>query len=266
MATQRDKAGLIAETDARITTNGVNGNTGAIVNALFQDFIESLMFIDDNFIDDDSFVSASATTAPSSESVKVYADQVESNAESYADSLVRDLIDSDTMVGVTSTNVCSGESIKAYVDNTFAAAGTVTKTGTGVSNRMVAWDSDGVIKPTLGVFSFNGVTMTVNGTGGSDLTMDFLADDNYESRIRIRTVDEDAVLAFDNDGTGFALGFDHSDNSNFKMCNSSLMGTNVVLQVDSSSNLLMPSIPTSSAGLPANALWSDSGTIKIIPE
>ena len=36
------------------------------------------------------------------------------------------------------------------------------------------------------------------------------------------------------------------------------------IEIDSSQNVILPSLPTSSAGLTSGALWSDSGTLKIV--
>ena len=38
----------------------------------------------------------------------------------------------------------------------------------------------------------------------------------------------------------------------------------VALTVDVNQNIIMPVLPTSSAGLPTGALWNDSGTLKIV--
>ena len=60
------------------TTLFADNTTGAISEGdcrnIFEDVADSAMFIDDNFIDEDSFASDSATKAPSQQSVKAYVD------------------------------------------------------------------------------------------------------------------------------------------------------------------------------------------------
>jgi hypothetical protein len=40
--------------------------------------------------------------------------------------------------------------------------------------------------------------------------------------------------------------------------------TNTPLEIDSSDNIIMANLPTSSAGLPTGALWNNSGVINIV--
>ncbi len=69
---QRNKANFKSTKNSSITTNGTGAITGAIMNSILEDIADSLLFIDDHFIDEDSFASDSATKVPSQQSVKAY--------------------------------------------------------------------------------------------------------------------------------------------------------------------------------------------------
>ena len=79
-----------------------------------------------------------------------------------------------------------------------------------------------------------------------------------------------------NQGTGDALftarvtaqiwgfGIDNSDADKFKISAGGVLGTNDVIVLDTSNNFILPSLPTSSAGLPSGAVWSNSGVLTIV--
>jgi hypothetical protein len=59
-----------------IQSGVINANSGLDLQTAFEDMTDSFLSIQDNFIDDDTMSTASATTAPSSESVKAYVDSL----------------------------------------------------------------------------------------------------------------------------------------------------------------------------------------------
>lgn len=69
---QLTKAAFLSKWLTNFATNGVRAITGVFMQNFRQDISDSFLTISDNFIDDDTMATASATTAASSESVKAY--------------------------------------------------------------------------------------------------------------------------------------------------------------------------------------------------
>lgn len=74
----------------------------------------------------------------------------------------------------------------------------------------------------------------------------------------------DIALHWKITGQIYSSGIDNSDSDQWKLSVGSTLATNVVIQIDTSNNLICPSMPTSSAGLPSGALYSNSGVITIV--
>lgn len=68
-------------------------------------------------------------------------------------------------------------------------------------------------------------------------------------------------------GTNWQLIQDVSGNGtrNFEMLKLTGTGRSIIFQVDTSGNIILPSLPTSTAGLSSGAVWSNSNVLTVIP-
>lgn len=71
---QRSKANFKSTKNTRFADNSTGDISAQDSRDMFEDVADSAMFLNDNFIDEDSFASNSATKAPSQQSVKAYVD------------------------------------------------------------------------------------------------------------------------------------------------------------------------------------------------
>lgn len=62
----------------------------------------------------------------------------------------------------------------------------------------------------------------------------------------------------------YSTGIDNSDSDKWNLAVGGTLSSNVVIQIDTSNNFILPSLPTSSAGLPTGAIWSNSGVLTIV--
>jgi hypothetical protein len=158
-------------------------------------------------------------------------------------------------------------------------------TGMGSSGGALAWYYQGVVGATMSNTAFrvlgatrpilefqNGAWATgrITGPAGQNGTLE-LREGTTPSAWRVSntwTSDtnwEAAVIDFKTATNVARIGTDKGSGGGSNRAVRFIMGGTTKIELDTSGNIILSGVPTSSAGLPSGAIWSDGGTLKIIP-